>query len=115
PRIEGDLGISTGRIELDPIIALVGDSAYATEETQYLTREADPNAKPPAPSPFDALKMDVRLTVPDDLVVRASELRTPGSAIGLGAITVTLGGDLRATKEPGRQIALVGAVNTVRG
>jgi translocation and assembly module TamB len=28
---------------------------------------------------------------------------------------VTLGGDLRATKEAGKQIALVGAVNTVRG
>jgi translocation and assembly module TamB len=74
-------------------------------------------AAPPSSSPsiFDALKMDVRLTVPDDLVVRASELRTPGSAIGLGAINVTLGGDMRATKEPGQQIALVGAVNTVRG
>ena len=75
-------------------------------------REATP---PPAPSIFDALAMDVRLTVPDDLVVRASELRTPGSPISLGAMNITLGGDMRATKEPRQQIALVGAVNTVRG
>jgi len=59
--------------------------------------------------------MDVRVTVPDDLVVRAGELRTPGSPISLGGINITLGGDLRATKEQGKPIALLGAINTVRG
>ena len=28
PRIKGDLGVSTGQVNLDEIIALVGDSAY---------------------------------------------------------------------------------------
>ena len=59
--------------------------------------------------------MDVRVTVPDDLVIKASELRTPGAPVGLGAMNLTLGGDLRATKAAGEQIVLVGAVNTVRG
>jgi translocation and assembly module TamB len=59
--------------------------------------------------------MDVRVTVPDDLVVKASELRTPGAPVSLGAINLTLGGDLRATKAAGQQIVLVGVVNTVRG
>ena len=31
PRIEGDLGIATGQINLDPILAQTGDSAYATK------------------------------------------------------------------------------------
>jgi autotransporter translocation and assembly factor TamB len=119
PRVLGDLGISTGRVNLDEVIALAGDSAYSTSETAYLTPAEVADAKaaqpPSPPSILDALRMDVRLTVPDDLVVRASELRTPGSAIGLGAINVTLGGDMRATKQPGQQIALLGAVNTVRG
>jgi autotransporter translocation and assembly factor TamB len=117
PRIIGDLGVSTGRVNLDPILALVGDSAYSTEETEYLENDAagGANAAAPAPSIFDALQMDVRVTVPDDLVVRASELRTPGSPISLGAINITLGGDLRATKEQARPIALLGAINTVRG
>src|SRR5204862_837743 len=35
--------------------------------------------------------------------------------IGLGAVNVTLGGDLRATKSSGSGIRLIGAVNTVRG
>jgi autotransporter translocation and assembly factor TamB len=115
PRIEGDLGISTGQVTLDEVLALASDSAYATQQTEYLTKPADAAAPPAARSPLDALKMDVRLTVPDDLVVKASELRAPGAPIALGAINVTLGGDLRATKAPGQQIVLVGSVNTVRG
>jgi len=59
--------------------------------------------------------MDVRVTVPEDLVVKASELRTPGAPVSLGAINVTLGGDLRATKAAGRPLVLVGTVSTVRG
>jgi translocation and assembly module TamB len=64
---------------------------------------------------MDALKMDVRVTVPEDLVVKASEVRTPGAPVSLGAINVTLGGDLRATKAAGKPLVLVGAVSTVRG
>ena len=115
PRIEGDFGISTGQVNLDEILALTSDSAYATQETEYLTKPADAAAPHPAQSPLDALTMDVRLTVPDDLVIKASELRAPGAPIGLGAMNVTLGGDLRATKAPGQQIVLIGSVKTVRG
>jgi translocation and assembly module TamB len=115
PRIIGDLGVSTGRVNLDPILALVGDSAYSTAETEYLDTTATENAAAASPSAFDAMEMDVRVTVPDDLVVRAGELRTPGSPISLGGINITLGGDLRATKEQGKPIALLGAINTVRG
>jgi len=115
PFVKGDLGVDTGRINLDEILALTSDSAYATNETEYLTKASAENQQPAAPSPFDALKVDVRLTVPDDLVIKASSLQAPGSPIGLGAINVTLGGDLLATRAPGRQIVLIGAVNTVRG
>ncbi len=114
PRIVGDFGVSTGSVDLDQILALTSDSAYATEQTEYLAR-ADAAAAPAAPSPLDALTMDVRVTVPDDLVIKASELRTPGAPVSLGAINLTLGGDLRATKAAGQQIVLVGTVNTVRG
>src|SRR3954470_1693996 len=114
PRVEGDLGIETGVVNLDQILALAGDSAYATQQTQYLTQPQD-TAAPAVQTPMDALTMDVHLTVPDDLVIKASEIRTPGAPIGLGAINLTLGGDLRATKQRGGQIVLVGDVSTVRG
>ena len=114
PRVLGDFGISTGQVNLDEVLAFTTDSAYATQQTDYLTKPADAAARPPR-SPLDALTMDVHVTVPDDLVVKASELRTPGAPVSLSAINVTLGGALRATKAPGQQIVLIGTVNTVRG
>ncbi len=57
----------------------------------------------------------MHLTVPNDLVVKANDLQAPGAPIGLGAINVTLGGDLWVSKVPWDQVRLVGRVNTVRG
>jgi autotransporter translocation and assembly factor TamB len=115
PRVEGDLGVTTGEVNLDPIMARFGESAYATEQTEFETRPAAAEEKKPAPPLFDALRMNVHLTVPNDLVVKASDLQTPGAPISLGSVNVTFGGDLRATKEPGDQLRLVGIVNTIRG
>src|SRR3972149_1660864 len=52
--------------------------------------------------------MDVSLIVPDDLIVKATSLQTPGSPVSIGAFTITMGGDLRATKEPGGRVRLAG-------
>ena len=113
PRVEGDLGLTTGRIDLDRIMAQVGDSAYATEQTEYQTKQnADAAANPSA---YDALQMDLHVTVPNDFVVKADDLRAPGAPIGLGALLITLGGDLYVSKVPWDQIRITGAVNTVRG
>ncbi len=59
--------------------------------------------------------MNLDLTVPNDLVVKASSLQTPGSPVSLGALNITFGGDLTATKDPGGPVRLVGQVNTIRG
>jgi translocation and assembly module TamB len=53
--------------------------------------------------------------VPNDLVIKASDLRAPGAPISLGALNLTLGGDLYASKVPYDQLRLIGMVNTVRG
>ena len=45
PRIDGDFGVSTGSVDLDQILALASDSAYATEQTEYLAK-ADTAAAP---------------------------------------------------------------------
>jgi TamB, inner membrane protein subunit of TAM complex/AsmA family len=115
PEIRGDFGVSTGRLDLDEILAKI-PSAYSTEAI------ADPNAAtaPPAEQPqkrstFDALKMNVRITVPDDLIVNSSGIEVPGALIDLGALNVTLGGDLTAIKEASGTVRLTGSVNTVRG
>jgi autotransporter translocation and assembly factor TamB len=77
---------------------------------------ADQEEQAPAPGVFDALTLDVRLSMPNNLVIKGTDLNPSGaSPIGLGDVNVTIGGDLRATKKPGDQVRLVGVVNTVRG
>ena len=110
PRIEGDLGVTTGNINLDPILEQASDSAYATKQTEYGSAGGETK-----PSAFDALQVDVHMTVPGDLVIKGSELKTPDSPIGLGALNITLGGDVYVSKVPWDQIRLVGVVKTVRG
>jgi autotransporter translocation and assembly factor TamB len=55
------------------------------------------------------------VTVPNALLVKADSLQTAGSPISLGALNLTLGGDIQATKKQGDALRLVGTVNTVRG
>ncbi len=113
PRIEGELGVSTGDVNLDPIMARVGESAYATEQTEFETQNTE--LQSPAASPFDALYAFVHLTVPNDLVIKANDLKAPGAPIGLGALNITLGGDVTVHKAPWDQPRIYGTVNTVRG
>ncbi len=119
PIVQGYLGVSTGELNLDEIIAMLGTSPYPTESqgdagnTTAVIADATP--APGAGGPFDALRMNLDFSVPNDLLVRASSLQAPGSAVSLGALNVTLGGDLTVQKDPGGPVRLVGAVNTVRG
>jgi len=115
PRIEGDLGINTGVINLDTVLANVGTSAYDTKPTEFATAPSDNRGQTPPPTAFEALRMNVHVTIPDDLVIKGSDLRLPDAPIGLGAMNLTLGGDVRATKDPGGMIKLVGNINTIRG
>jgi hypothetical protein len=153
PRVEGELGITSGVINLDPVLESVSGGAAPTTETVYTTigargdrrqRRAErtpetaasepntvkivpataaaggevaaPAANEPKPSLFDALQMDVHLTVARDFVIRSNDLAVPNAPIGLGAVNLTIGGDLEVRKPAGRNgVRLVGAVKTVRG
>ena len=74
-----------------------------------------PHRAASAPSVFDALQMEIHVTVPNDLVVKGSDLRDSDAPVGLGALNVTLGGDLWVSKTPWDRPRLTGPVNTVRG
>jgi translocation and assembly module TamB len=100
-------------------MALVGTSPYPTNEaappeTSPTLGTADADGQP-STGIYAAATVDVALTVPDDLVVKASSLQPAGSRFSLGALNVTLGGDVRVSKEPEDAIRFVGAVDTVRG
>jgi autotransporter translocation and assembly factor TamB len=125
PRVEGDLALSTGTVNLDPLLATASDGAYATKPTEYLTapqQASNPqqtsNQKPASDAQTPGLSgvaMNVHVTVPDDLVVKSNDLRTSSAPIGLGALNITLGGDVRAIKAPNQTVRLTGTVTTVRG
>jgi translocation and assembly module TamB len=143
PRINGDLAIATGQINLDPIVAALDDAAYGTQESAFV--KGPDASQRPASTPirgtpigggastpiggeasaplvggapggvFDPLQMYVHLTAPNALVIKANDLRAPGALIGLGALNVTVGSDLYISKSPWDQVRLIGTVNTVRG
>ena len=116
PRLEGYLGLTTGQINVDELIDLAGPTPYSTEPASYGGAAPAPASEAPSTdSLFDRLRLNVELSVPNDLVVKAGSLELPDAPIGLGALTVTLGGDLQASKDPGGRMRLVGAVNTIRG
>ena len=112
PKLQGDLGISTGNIKLDTILAKF-NSAYATTTIDTAKKEGAQDET--RPGILGQLELGVHLTIPDDLVVKADDLQVGDSLVGLGKVNLTLGGDVNIAAAPGKPITLVGEVNTVRG
>ena len=70
---------------------------------------------PASPSMFDAMALDVRVSVSNALVLRGDDVKIGGEGLSLGDLNMTLGGDLQATKAPGASTMVVGTIHTVRG
>jgi len=147
PRLEGDVRIAAGRVEVDRILQLFYDpyrvealpdvesaaraaeSAGSAEEAtkKALTQAGQGIAAAPqaaagrqtATEPsgiFDRVALDIRVGIPDNMVLRGRRLRPGGrTRTALGDVNVTVGGDLHVRKDPGRPVTLAGTVTTVRG
>ena len=144
PKLEGDIRVAAGRLEVDRILRLFYDpyrvealpevvSAERTAEragsAEEATRQAlaqahraapaaetSPKEAPARSGGFGNVALDVRVRIPDNLVVRGRRLRPGGpTAATLGDLNITLGGDLNVRKDPGGPVTLAGTVNTVRG
>ncbi len=113
PKLQGDLGVSTGNLKLDEILAKV-NSAYSTTSIDTTKAEGGTGDET-RPGLLGALELGLHVTIPDDLVVKADDLQVGDSPVGLGKVNLTLGGDLNVAAAPGKPITLVGQVNTVRG
>ncbi len=89
--------------------------AQATAAVPTAPAAADEAAAAPE-SAFAPVTLDVRVVIPDNLVLRGKKLR-PGGPTGasLGDMNITVGGDIRVVKEPGGQVRLLGTIETVRG
>jgi len=64
---------------------------------------------------WSAMDLNVRVQIPNNLILRGRNIRTSNTGFGLGNVNVTVGGDLRVIKPPSGSVVLVGVVNTVRG
>jgi translocation and assembly module TamB len=136
PAITGTLVASGARLEIDEIIeqfdappplpAAVPDAesaaAQPAADAPPLPVRAEAGGEPPsgaatdAPgSPWAAASVDIAITVPDNLVIRASDLRTGTGSMGLGDLNLTLGGNVRLRKAVAEEPVVVGAVEVVRG
>jgi translocation and assembly module TamB len=145
PKLEGDIRVAAGRLEVDRILRLFYDpyrvealpevvsaerGAEGAGSAEEATRQALARAGRPAEAApdtaskeapassgvFQNVMLDVRVRIPDNLVVRGRRLR-PGGPTGatLGDLNITLGGDLNVRKDSGGPVTLAGTVNTVRG
>lgn len=139
PSVEGELVIEEGRLEIDAVLPRLGTGTYATESTyQGIPTYAYgaelpvvPDILSPPPSEdgttpttttpaesrsgpiYEALSLNVRVRIPDSLLLRGRDVELGRSAIG--DVNVTMGGDFRVAKTSGQPVVLIGAVNTVRG
>jgi len=126
PTVTGEIRTEGGRLEVDQILEQLSRSPYRTESmvaTEALGVDADP-ALAPAPGPltddpnvglYDTATVDIRLRLPDDLVLRGRDMHASFSRIGLGDMTITVGGELQIRKAPAGQPDVIGSVSVVRG
>jgi autotransporter translocation and assembly factor TamB len=105
------------------------ESGSALEATQSALRRAETRAAAPgaraqadvagAPAPgglFSRLELDMRLDIPDNLVLRGRKLRAGGpTSASLGDMNITVGGNIQVVKPANGEMVLLGVVQTVRG
>jgi len=127
--VSGQLSVDRGRLEIDKLIERFTSSAYRSDTdvtapavtpapngTVPSAAPPPPVAQPPAPGTmFANATMDVRLDMPDNVIVRGRNLRSSTGSVSLGTTNLTLGGNVRVQKQAGQPIAIIGTVEAVRG
>lgn len=112
PKVEGSVAVENGTIFVERVLEQITSNPYATEAADL---EAPQSGGSGGTGIFQALEMDLALDVPNNLVLRGDDLRPNNSAIALGDINATVGGEVRLRKAPGESMRVLGEVNTVRG
>ncbi len=139
PRVVGEVKLEAARIEVDRVLetfydpyaiealpdvvsaekAIAGgasaedatNQALATAQTGVAPSgaEAATATTPTAGGAFDPVSLDVRVMIPDNLVLRGSKLRPGGpNGAAIGDMNITVGGDVRVRKDPDAPIILLG-------
>ncbi|MGH9345704.1 MAG: translocation/assembly module TamB domain-containing protein [Vicinamibacterales bacterium] len=115
PRVEGQVEIENGTIQVAEVIERTSADPYATEATE-IAPNAPEGPVAATPTVFSALDLNVALSIPSNLVVRGSDLRPADAPISLGDVNVTVGGLVQLRKPRGEGLVrITGEMNTVRG
>jgi len=144
PKVAGEVRLEAARVEIDRLLEYFYDpyateaipevvsaertvegSGSAREATQGALKKAQASAAtggeraPEAAAPegaFAPVALDVKIVVPDNLVIRGKSLR-PGGPTGaaLGDVNATIGGEVEVRKNAGAPVTLLGSVHPVRG
>jgi translocation and assembly module TamB len=109
PKIAGLVRIHAGRLEVDALVDRFTSNAYALPSDEADVETDLPAADPTGPS------LDLTVQVPGNLVLRGRDIRPADSAVALGDVNVTVGGNFNIRQVPGGQPVLLGTVTAVRG
>jgi hypothetical protein len=111
PKIAGLVRLHSARLEVDQIVDRFAAAPYEPE-----ARPGAGTAKP-APDTEASLPLGMNLTiqVPDNLIMRGRDIRTNTSAVALGDVNLTAGGDFTLVREGSGAPVLIGTITTVRG
>ena len=120
PTVTGEIATRPARLEVDQILDQLSRSPYRTEaiiatETEAAVDAGAGTGDNPNVGIYDTSTIDVRLRVPDDLLLRGRDMHASFSRIGLGDMNITVGGELQIRKAPAGQPDVVGTVSVVRG
>jgi autotransporter translocation and assembly factor TamB len=122
PVITGEIVTRPSRLEVDQILEQLSRSAYSTEATVATQTEVAPGQGQdvtPGDDPnvgiYDASTIDIRLQLPDDLLLRGRDMHASFSRVGLGDLNITVGGELQIRKAPAGQPDVIGTITVVRG
>jgi len=78
-------------------------------------RRVDSGATRAPATPWSATTLDIRVQIPENLLLRGQDIRRDSAAAGLGDVSLVVGGDFRVQKERRRPTTLVGTITTARG
>jgi TamB, inner membrane protein subunit of TAM complex len=119
PHVSGEIMTDAGRVEVDQLLEELSRSPYRTEATVATETEETVAVQGTSVTNglnlYDAATVDVRVVLPDDLVLRGRDMHASFSRIGLGDMNITVGGDLRIRKAPAGLPDVIGTVTVVRG
>ena len=123
PTITGEIVTRPGRLEVDQILEQLSRNPYRTEATTATVQESttpgglvtSPFADDPSTGIYDSATVDVRVRLPEDLLLRGRDMHASFSRIGLGDMNITVGGELQIRKAPAGRPDVVGTVTVIRG